>query len=174
MVVAFCLVYDRKILTLWSKGSLAERRIGHVIETALTASGCAVAHSVYEIDGTVGDIDHLVATPGRIWVVETKYARVPPKRFPEVLSKITRNAKAVREWLSPCELEVVGCLALASIDNKKLESMQRSYEDGGVQVFNPDTLYKEIAKASRLTSGESSKLVTDRVWGLSGVVVSED
>ena len=50
----------------------AERNVGGLIEYGITAPGCAIAHSVTEI-AEIGDIDHLVATPGCLWVVETKY-----------------------------------------------------------------------------------------------------
>ena len=45
------------------KGLDAEYRIGQEVDYALVPSGCAVAHGVTGI-GTVGGIDHLVATPG--------------------------------------------------------------------------------------------------------------
>ena len=56
------------------KGGDAENRVGQIIEYAITARNCAVAHSVTAI-AKVGDIDHLVATPAAVWVVETKYKR---------------------------------------------------------------------------------------------------
>ena len=79
------------------KGEKAETHAGHAIEYALTAANCAVAHSVTTI-ARVGDIDHLVATPVRLWVIETKYRRVPRERFPEVLRQIADNTNAVWEW----------------------------------------------------------------------------
>ena len=56
------------------KGAHAQERVGQAIEFALTRERCAVAHRVQEI-ATVGDIDHLVATPNRLWVIETKHRR---------------------------------------------------------------------------------------------------
>ena len=79
------------------KGVAAERSIGSLTEYALTARGCAVAHSVTKI-AEIGDIDHLVATPGCLWVVETKYGKVPKDHFPEVLRRIHVNLQAVRRW----------------------------------------------------------------------------
>ena len=58
------------------KGGEAETYVGQLVEYAITAEHCAVAHSVTEI-ATGGDIDHLVATPAAVWLIETKYKRVP-------------------------------------------------------------------------------------------------
>ncbi len=66
------------------KGLKSEQYVGASIEYALMHKGCAVAHSVRDM-AKVGDIDHLVATPRRIWVIETKYRRVPSRKFQEVL-----------------------------------------------------------------------------------------
>ena len=68
-----------------TKGMGAEERVGQLIEYGITARDCAVAHSVTEI-AKVGDIDHIVATPAGIRVIETKYRRVPKRVFPRVLS----------------------------------------------------------------------------------------
>ena len=51
------------------------QRIGQAIELALISDHCAVAHGVSKI-ARVGDIDHLIATPLGLLVVETKYRRV--------------------------------------------------------------------------------------------------
>ena len=77
------------------KGLDAETRDGQVIEYAISAEGCAVAHSVGEI-AKRGDIDHQVATPRGVRVLETKYRRVPGNRFPKVLKGIAANVEAVR------------------------------------------------------------------------------
>ncbi len=57
-------------------GARAEEAVGQAIEYALTRERCAVVHHVEEI-AKVGDIDHLVATPRGLWVIETKHGRVP-------------------------------------------------------------------------------------------------
>ena len=57
----------------WANGMTAERNVAGVIECALSADGCATAHGVTNIPNTIGDIDHLVATPQCLWVVETKH-----------------------------------------------------------------------------------------------------
>ena len=84
----------------WLKGDVAETYVGQVIEYALAAPHCAAAHSVTGLTAG-GDIDHLVATPTGLRVVETKAGRVPRKRFPRVLARMAMNAKAVRDWAPP-------------------------------------------------------------------------
>ena len=98
------------------KGLDAEIEVGQHIEFAIASPKCAVAHNVQEI-AKVGDIDHLVATPVRLWVVETKANRVPDKEFPKVLSRIADNVQAVRTW-APSGTEVSGCLTLAQEGHK--------------------------------------------------------
>lgn len=93
------------------KGVDAETLVGRAIERAITAENCAVAHSVKEI-AKVGDIDHIVATPSAVWVIETKYKWVPKPFFNKVLKGIAANTHAVREWL-PKGTPVRGCLVLA-------------------------------------------------------------
>ena len=91
-VAAFWVVFrklGRGRLGRLEKGEDAEVRAGQFIEHALTAPDCAVAHSVTAI-ARIGDIDHLVATPVRLWVIETKYRRVPREHFPEVLRRTIR------------------------------------------------------------------------------------
>ena len=107
------------------KGVDAETRVGQVIEYAISAEGCAVAHSVSEI-AVRGDIDHLVATPLGVRVVETKYRRVRGSRFPKVLEGIAANVEAVRSWV-PAGVAVRGCLVLATGD----APARRSYRARG-------------------------------------------
>ena len=99
------------------KGLFAERSVGQAIDFAIAAPGCAAAHNVMSI-AKDGDIDHLVITPARIWVVETKADRVPPKEFSKSLRKIDRNVKAVREW-APSKTEVQGCLVIQTDHKNK-------------------------------------------------------
>ncbi|MDE0355177.1 MAG: nuclease-related domain-containing protein [Deltaproteobacteria bacterium] len=79
------------------KGLDAEMLVGQTIERAMTAENCAVAHSVKEI-AEGGDIDHIIATPKAVWVIETKYKKVRKDRFPKVLDGIATNMDAVRQW----------------------------------------------------------------------------
>ena len=113
------------------KGHVAERQIGRALEQVLTANNCAVAHNVEGVAST-GDIDHIVATPRGVWVVETKYRRVPNRNFPYVLKRIGANVARLRELLPP-DTPVNGCLVLA------YETDGVVAKRDGVRVYNYDT-----------------------------------
>ena len=152
------------------KGHVAERQIGRALEEAITADNCAVAHNVEGISNT-GDIDHIVATPQRVWVVETKYRRVPKASFSRVLKRIGANMAKVRELLPP-DTPVSGCLVLA-------------YERDGVApkrddifVYNQDSFGDQfLTKLGREKGDECvvDKQVSSAIWRLSrGEVVEKE
>ena len=82
----------------------------HAVEHALAAPDCAVAHSVSTI-ARAGNIDHLVATPVRLWVIGTVHRRVTREELPGVLARITDNTAAVWDWAPP-GTPVRGCLVI--------------------------------------------------------------
>ena len=146
------------------KGLDAETRVGQIIEYAITARDCAVAHSVTEI-AKVGDIDHIVATPGGIWVIETKYRRVPKEVFPEVLSRIAANTEAVREW-APAGTHVRGCLVLAYETEKAKKS--RSHGKEKIAVYTQESLptfMRELRKEARGRRSLDEQIMKD-IWKL--------
>ena len=145
------------------KGAVAERNVGGSIEYALTAPGCAVAHSVTEV-ADIGDIDHLVSTPGCLWVVETKYRKVPKDRFSEVLRRIRVNVQAVRRWAPP-GVAVRGCLVIAT-ENKL--PRKRLYEDGQVEVFDSRSLVRELKREAARPAAQEDVWNARRVWKLAG------
>lgn len=65
---------------------------------------------VYRIRGA--NIDHVVVTPQRVLVVETKYRRVIPRAFPQVMRRIVKCTDIVRKYVGS-EVEVTGCLVFA-------------------------------------------------------------
>ena len=143
------------------RGAHAEETIGQAIECALTRDACAVAHHVEEI-ARVGDIDHLVATPKSLWVIETKHARVPKSEFAETLRRIAANVQGVREWAPGTQ--VTGCLVFASDQQK---DPKPTFEHGGetIKAFaNRRALMRELRKEAR-GSGGSWELAR-RVWKL--------
>ena len=93
------------------KGAHAEARIGHVIEYSITRQACAVAHNVTDIVDS-GDIDHLVATPGGLWVIETKSNRHSSFERRK-LEALARKVNDVRNWAPP-DTRVFGCLVYAN------------------------------------------------------------
>ena len=141
------------------KGARAEERVGAAIEYALVRSTCAVAHGVTEI-AREGDIDHLVATPGGLWVVETKSGG-KARRY---LKRIVKNVEAVREWAPP-GVDVTGVLVFAG--DLPVE-VKHCYERGTETVLCfPDAdafmghLQIEAGAAGSLESG-----VVPEVWRL--------
>lgn len=149
-----------------SKGAHAEERVGQVIEYALTRERCAVAHHVEEI-ASVGDIDHLVATPKRLWVIETKHGRVPREVFRETLRRIARNVEAVRDWAPG--MRVIGCLVFLTGSGTR---PRPSYEWDRVAIRcfgSEEALVRELKPEARSNGGSSE--IARRVWGLGKVEV---
>ena len=143
------------------KGIAGEQRIGQVIEHALISDHCAVAHGVSKI-ARVGDIDHLIATPLGLLVVETKYRRVPRKEFPEVLRRISQNVKAVREW-APKDTLVKGCLVLVEEEKRP----KKSYNFDGEDIFvrKGEAFRKMLHSEARVSLSTDSNL-SSKVWML--------
>ncbi|MYE59474.1 MAG: NERD domain-containing protein [Alphaproteobacteria bacterium] len=152
---------DRGRIARWLKGAESEEEVGQAIERALTARGCAVAHSVTALTGA-GDIDHLVLTPAGLTVVETKYRRVPRKRFPNVLSALAGKVKDVRAWAPP-GTPVRAILVLANPDGTRRWRYEAA--DEAVAVHTPGSLAKALA-----TDAASDRAVApglaEAVWGL--------
>ena len=146
------------------KGARAEERVGQAIEYALTSERCAVAHHVEGI-AKIGDIDHLVATPRGVWVIETKYGRVPKREFREMLRRIALNVAGVRNWVRG--MQVTGCLVFAS---EPKQPPKPTYEHGAetIRCFaNPESLMRALRDEARAEGGSSS--IARKVWRLAKV-----
>ncbi|MDE0505215.1 MAG: nuclease-related domain-containing protein, partial [Candidatus Poribacteria bacterium] len=158
------------------KGVDAETRVGKIIERAITANNCAVAHSVIEIS-KIGDIDHIVATPVAVWVIETKYQRVPQERFPKVLDRIAANMNAVRQW-APDRTTVRGCLVLAYENESVKKSRWGTNDNGGkeeIAVYarsSLDTFEQEMRKEAGKTPSLDQQ-VAEELWRLDSATNSE-
>ena len=141
------------------KGMDAETEVGQHIEYAIASLNCAVAHNVQEI-AKAGDIDHLVATPVRLWVVETKANRVSRKEFQNVLRRIARNVQAVRTW-APSGTEVSGCLTLAQGGHKP------SYKSESERILaeSPASLMRKLRVEARKPLAIDKDLPR-KVWAL--------
>ena len=143
------------------KGIAGEQRIGQAIELALISDHCAVAHGVSKI-ARVGDIDHLIATPLGLLVVETKYRRVPRKQFPEVLRRISLNVKAVREW-APKGTLVKGCLVLV----EDVKRPKVSYNSGGEDIFvRKGEAFRKMLHSEARESLSTNSNLSSMVWRL--------
>ena len=147
------------------KGQLAEIQVGNAIDCAVTAPGCAVAHDVKSI-AKAGNIDHIVATPKRVWVAETKSNTIPKKKFAKELQKIAANVQAVRKWAPP-QTEVRGCLV---INSEVANPRSKPYEARGERIWKEsrkslaNKLKDEVHEAEPPDSG--AKELAERVWAL--------
>ena len=151
---------DRWRLRDMRVGASAEEKVGQAIEYALTRPRCAVAHHVEEI-AKVGDIDHLVATPGGLWVIETKHGRVPRREFPKTLRRITANVEAVREWAP--ETRVTGCLTFGGDQDVRARS---GFERGTIRCFpSAEELMRRLREEAHGEGSEGVDLAR-RVWRL--------
>lgn len=149
------------------KGWRGERRVGEEIERAITARGCAVAHGVKDV-AAIGDIDHLVATPARLWVVETKYRWLPKDAFAEALRRLERNMDAVAMEFPRTPLQ--GCLVLAYEREKEVK--RRRYNKGRIVVHKPGSLV-EILQGEAQQKLSLDPTVAKRIWAL-GVTGESD
>lgn len=144
------------------KGEHAEQFIGQKIEYALTRDACAVAHNVQKV-ARYGDIDHLVATPHGLWVIETKYQRIPPKNFNTTLEVIAANVKAVREQAPP-DTQVTGCLVFA-VEPNKSPTPTREVKGEMIRIFGKSRdLQGELRNEARETG--ASWALAKWVWKL--------
>ena len=143
------------------KGARAEETVGQAIEYALTAEPCAVAHHVEEV-ARIGDIDHLVATPGGLWVIETKHGRMRKGQFAETLRRIAANVAGVRNWAPG--LPVTGCLVFANEPERRPRSKYRQGTETIRCFANPESLMRELREEARVEGGDSR--IARRVWRL--------
>ena len=150
-----------EIVVRWLKGADAETYVGQVIEYAIAAPNCAAAHSVTGLSGS-GDIDHLVATPADLWIVETKAAPVPRRLFPRVLERLASQARAVREWAPP-GTAVRCCLVLENPQGTRRQDYERDGER--VAVHTPGSLRKALA-AEATGRPHASPELARAVWEL--------
>ena len=167
VIAAFWIVFrsvERGRLQRMEKGESAEVRTGQTIEYAITAPNCAVAHSVTDI-ARVGDIDHVVATPVRLWVIETKYRRVPRDQFREVLRRIADNTVAVRRWAPP-DTPVCACLMLAY--ESRIHRKNYDHSKVPIVAHTLDTLVRAIAAEASQPRTLDSRVAAE-VWKLAHI-----
>lgn len=170
--LAGVVLYFRMVMPRWMKGAVAERRVGNVIDCAIASPGCATAHSVVTIKGTLGDIDHLVVTPGHIWVIETKYRRVPKRHFAEVLRRLEQNMGAVRKWAAT-GVDVKARLVLVE-GQSGLDTYTTRHKDEEVLCLPPDALLKEIRQAAKEQPSGADKTLARRAFRLSSYSLEEN
>ena len=125
----------RRVLTL-----IDALHIGRRIEAAITRPNHAVAHNLLIEAAEPGDIDHLVATPEGLVVVETKFKDLSEERFFKVRHRLARNIKAVRKWAPP------GTQVRGAIVYMNLEHMEREYPTLGedIRVYESKRFAREF------------------------------
>ena len=152
------------------KGADAEDRVGHLLEYAMFAEACAVAHNVTKIAGVEGDIDHIIATPKGIWIIETKYKLVPSEELDDKLKRIAKNMKAVRKWacgvMKVKQCLVRGALVLA-FHPKKLGKTKYHAHGETIDAFTENTLCAGlIDKIRKEAQGAGTCTIAEPIWKL--------
>ncbi len=154
--------FDRSGASGFEKHGAAPTR--DAIELALAAPGCAVAHLVSTI-AHAGVIDHLVATPVRLWVITVVDRRISREELPSVLTAIAVNTTAIWDWAPP-GTPVRGCLVLGGGSHPTRN--QYDYGKGPVVVHTPATVAREL-KAEAQRPRELDERVADAVAKLGPV-----
>ena len=156
MILAFGLfyAYGRRLNATWGRGLKAERRIGDLIEYAVTRHSCAVAHDVKEALGGrgKGNVDHVVMTPAGIWVVETKSGWLSKRRFRQARRQVAENASRVRRHLET-SLPVRGALVIADRSNDSLEG-QYHWNGEAVQAFGAKKFWRVLRAEGEQTGAD--------------------
>ena len=145
-------------------GGDADTGARQAIEHALTAPSCAVAHSVRSIARTA-TIDHLVATPLRLWVIETKDEQLPRDQFPHVLRQVADHTSAVWKWAPP-GTPVRGCLVLAKGSMAGRRTCDYGHQP--VVLHTPASLARELEAEASQECMIDERVAAD-VWELGRV-----
>ena len=106
-----------------------------------------------------GEIDHLVATPCRVWVIETKHRRVPPMKFLEVLRRLAFNAQAVCERTAS-GTPVQACLVLTAGSIRKKEY---SCDGKEIVVHDQESLVHALRKEREAEVSIDSE-ISQKIW----------
>ena len=171
LVILLCVVlfaYLRRLDATWLPGLRAERRIGDLIDHAVTQRGCAVAHDVKEALGGRGNVDHVVTTPAGIWVVETKSRWLSKERFHAALHQVAENVGRVRSHLKT-SLPVRGALVIA--DPAKNEHEKKNDRNGeAVWSFGGGTFWRMLKAECEQPGADAASTelarVAREVWKL--------
>ncbi len=146
------------------KGLAAETIIGKHIEFAITRPNHAVAHNLLLEEKERGDIDHLVATPEGLVVVEAKYKDLSEDKFAETRDRLARNIKAVRRWAPP-GTPVRGAIVFMNLD----EHEERDYPTSGEDIC----VYKSESFAREFRQGMEAEATLPHVEQVRQAALSE-
>lgn len=171
LIAGVLLLYLRRLEITWLRGFDAERRVGDLIEHALTQSGCAFAHDVKEALGGNGNVDHIAMTPTGLWVIETKARWLSKRRFADALRQTATNVKRVRGHVRT-DLPVRGALVIA---DPALEGYESENDWRGEPIMCLDTkslwllLRKERQAGMAVDEPAEVARVRELVWNLGSV-----
>ena len=106
-----------------------------------------------------------MATPLRLWIIETRYQNVTGEHLPAVLRRIAETTTAAWKWAPP-GTPVRGCLVLAKGSPPK----RKTYDYGKqpVVVHTPASLAREL-KAEAGKERMIDERVAAEVWKLGRV-----
>lgn len=153
--------------TTWVRGLTAEKSVGDHIEHALVRPGCAFAHDVKEALGGSGNVDHVVLTPARIWVIETKSGWMGEEPFQNALRQTAINVERVRKHLGK-RVPVRGAIVLA--DKLDLYESERDWKGEPVTVFRVVSFWRRLQQDcyldDKLTKDEQLEKLARKVWDL--------
>ena len=118
-----------------------------MIDHAIAARGCAVAHDVREALRVPGNVDHVVMTPAGIWVLETKSGWVDKRRFPEALRQVGENVQRIRRHLDS-SVPVRGALIIADVWERSTRD-EYDWDGEPVKVFGVQPLWRTLCMVCR-------------------------
>ena len=75
--VAVALAGERQSTKAWSTGAAGEERLGRLLDV-LRSEGCRTLHD-RRVPGTRANIDHVVVSPGGVWVIDAKRYKGRPE-----------------------------------------------------------------------------------------------
>ncbi len=82
----------------WLKGAFAETAAGNELDE-LRCEGYIVMHDL--MFGGEGNLDHLVAGPNGVFLVETKYGSYDDKHLPKIKRQAAKLASELGCWVTP-------------------------------------------------------------------------
>ena len=119
------------------KGMESESIVADVIDRSLLqAFGYLVVNDVLLQEGH-GNIDHIVVTPGRVLVIETKYRRLKYEYFQKAKRQIVGHVHELEQYLG-ADVDVVGCLVVVHPSERVKSSY--SYAGRTIRAFKLEPL----------------------------------
>nr|WP_249336100.1 nuclease-related domain-containing protein [Sinomonas gamaensis] len=156
--LAVALSEERQSTKAWERGAVGEERLGARLDS-LVEHGIAVLHD-RRIPGSKANIDHIVITPDRIWVVDAKRYKGQPELKVEgglfrprvekllvgrrdcskLVDGVLKQVQVVRNLVP--DVPVTGVLCFVEADWPLIGAF---FSTRGVHVLSPRRLAKKLA-----------------------------